>query len=170
MELVELSELSEEDWVALVAGEEHPWGALGEGLQWGEKDRYIALRGPGGRLVAVAGAVVARVTPQHGAAFDVAGLGSLFVTREQRGARLMDRLVLPLLEIARGLGPELAMLFCNPQLLPLYERLGFSEITAHVRVEQPGGSVEMPMRAMWLAVREGAAWPAGPLHVHGLPF
>jgi GNAT superfamily N-acetyltransferase len=170
MEQVTLSKLTENDWTALIDGERQPWGADGEGLQWGEKDTYLALRRADGRLVAVAGAVVTTVGPQHGSDFQVVGLGSLFITRAQRGAGLMARLVEPLLGIARELGPDRAMLFCNPGLVGLYRRLGFNEITAPVWVAQPHAEVQMPLRAMWLALRAGAEWPAGAVHVRGLPF
>jgi hypothetical protein len=39
-----------------------------------------------------------------------------------------------------------------------------------VSVEQPGGRVEVPLSAMWLALRVGQEWPAGRVDVHGLPF
>jgi GNAT superfamily N-acetyltransferase len=170
MELVELAALTDDDWTALIDGERQPWGADGEGLQWGEKDTYVALRDADGRLVAVAGAVVTTIAPQRGEDFQVVGLGSLFITRARRRAGLMERLVDPLLGIAHELGPDRAMLFCNPALVGRYRRLGFSEITAPVWVAQPHAEVQMPLRAMWLALRAGAAWPAGAVHVRGLPF
>ena len=170
MELVELAELTEDDWAELIAGEEHPWGPAGEGLQWRPKERYVALRAPGGRMVAAGGAAIAEVGVEGGEGFQVVGLGSLFVTRSQRGSGLMSRLVEPMLALAREMGPDRAMIFCRPELVALYGRLGFAEIAAPVWVDQPDGRVEVPLRSMWLALHEGAGWPPGRVEVRGLPF
>jgi hypothetical protein len=52
----------------------------------------------------------------------------------------------------------------------LYEKLGFAEIDAPVWADQPGGAVEMPLRALWRPLRAGARWPDGRVQVRGLPF
>jgi hypothetical protein len=62
------------------------------------------------------------------------------------------------------------MLFCREALVAMYERFGFRLIEAPVTAAQPGGRVEMPLRAMWRPLREGAAWPPGPVAVLGEPF
>jgi len=156
MELVELDELAEEDWSALIAGEKEPWGAEGAGLQWREKERFVALREDEGRIVAVAGAVLAEVSIAEEAAFQLVGLGGLIVTYAMRGRGLMAQLVDPLLALAGRMGPERAMIFCRPELVRLYERLGFLEILSPVWAEQPGGRVEEPQRT-WLFQRGGRA-------------
>jgi hypothetical protein len=92
------------------------------------------------------------------------------VTRSLRGRGLMSTLVEPLLRLAEGLGPERAMLFCRPELVAPYRRLGFIEIAAPVWADQPEGRIEMPMAAMWRALRPGAKWPPGRVDVRGLPF
>jgi predicted N-acetyltransferase YhbS len=170
MELVELDTFTEADWEQLIGGEQQPFGAAGAALSWGEKDRYLALRGRDGRIRAVAGAVRASVEVRGAGSFEVVGLGSLMVARGERGRGAMWKLVDPLLAIAREMGPERAMLFCRPELVALYERLGFAEIPDPVTVEQPGGRVEMPLAAMWLALLGDPTWPAGPVAVNGLPF
>jgi hypothetical protein len=76
----------------------------------------------------------------------------------------------PVLAQAAQRGPQHAMLFCRPELVGLYAQLGFREIEAPVWADQPGGRIEMPARAMWLALRDGAAWPPGRVDVRGLPF
>jgi predicted N-acetyltransferase YhbS len=169
MELVELAELGEADWAELIDGERQPWGP-GEGLQWREKDRHLGLRAEDGRLLAVCGAVVAEVEVEGSGAFGVVGLGSLFVTRSERESGLASRLFAPLLELAGELGPDRAMLFCRAELVPFYRRMAFAEIAAPVWADQPGGQVEMPIAAMWRALRTGADWPAGRVDVQGLPF
>src|SRR5437588_5067273 len=169
-ELIELGALTPEDWVDLEDGEREPFGPVGARLQWRAKDRHIGLRAENGRLVAVAGVVLAGVEVEGAESFEVAGLGSLIVTRSVRGRGLMARVVDPLLRLAERMGPDRAMIFCRPDLVPLYERMAFVQIKAPVWVDQPVGRIEMPLASMWRALREGAQWPPGRVDVRGLPF
>ena len=170
VELVELGALTAQDWADLVADEPEPFGPVGAGLKWRPKDRHVALRLDDGRLVAVAGAVVAEVAVADVSAFDVVGIGGVIVTRPQRGQGLLERLMDPLLRLASELGPDHAMLFCRPDLVALYRRFDFAEIAAPVWAEQPAGRIEVPLAAMWRPLRAGAAWPPGRVDVPGLPF
>jgi len=161
--------LTADDWADLVDGEDEPFGAVGAGLAWRPKERHITFR-DGGRLVAAAGALVARVRVGSDACFHVVGIGSVIVTRSYRGRGLMPQLMDRLLRVARTLGPDRAMLFCRPELMRLYGRFGFCEIGAPVWVDQPDGRVEMPLSAMWRPLVDGAQWPCGRVEVDGLPF
>jgi len=168
--LVELDAVAEPYWAELVAGEHEPFGSVGEDLAWRDKDRNIGLREPDGRLVAAAGAVLADVEVATAESFPVVGLGGLIVTRAARGRGLMRLLVDPLLALAREMGPDRAMLFCRPDLVDLYRRLEFAEITGAVWADQPEGRIEMPLRAMWRPLRDGVRWPPGRVDLRGLPF
>lgn len=170
MECVELAELTPEQWTGLAAGEERPWGAIPEGLQWRQKERFVALRAPDGRLAGVAGAVVAEVEVEGAASFEVVGVGSVFVTRAARGQGLVFALLERLLSLAEELGPERAMLFCRPELATIYRRVGFADIGSPVQAEQQGRRAEVPMTAMWRALHGEGGWPAGQVRVLGLPF
>jgi predicted GNAT family N-acyltransferase len=166
----EQAALTEQDWADVVDQEDEPFGPIGAGLYWRPKVRHVTCRAADGRLVATAGALVARVQVGAEATFDVVGLGSVIVTRSLRGHGLMPKLIERLLRIARAVGPDRAMLFCRPELVGLYERFQFIEIAAPVWVDQPDGRIEMPEPAMWRALRPGAQWPPGPVEVHGFPF
>src|SRR5271166_1651040 len=170
MEPEEIAELTERDRIDLIDGEEQPGGEIGEGLQWREKDRLLGLRNSDGRLLALAGAGIVEVEVEDAGSFEVVGLGGLFVTRSVRGGGLLWRLADPLLAIAAEMGPDRAMMFCKADLVPVYRRLGFAEIDSSVWADQAEGRVEVPMRAMWRALREGAVWPPGRVDVRGLPF
>jgi hypothetical protein len=67
-------------------------------------------------------------------------------------------------------GPEIALLFCQPDRVGLYQRHGFARVTEPVQVEQPTGIVDMPMETMSRALRPGATLTPGPIKVPGLPF
>ncbi len=170
MELVELGRLTEDDWVALAAGEQEPFGPIGAGLQWRTKDRHVALRAAQGRLLAAAGVVKVTVEVDSGERFEVVGLGGVIVNRSLRGRGLMSRLLEPLLRIAGGMGPDRAMLFCRPELAAVYGRFGFRGVAGPVWVDQPQGRIEMPMLSMWRPLRGEVEWPLGRVDVHGLPF
>jgi predicted GNAT family N-acyltransferase len=170
VELVEMDAVTETIWGELIAGEPEPWGAVGEGLAWRDRDRNIGLREPDGRLVAAAGVVLAEVEVAPESSFQVVGLGGLIVTRAARGRGLAGMLVDSLLARAGKMGPDRAMLFCRPELVDLYRRFEYVEIADSVWVDQPIGRVEMPLRSMWRALREGVSWPPGRVDVRGLPF
>ena len=162
--------LTEQDWADVIDGEDEPFGPIGAGLVWRPKDRHVTLRAADGRLVGTAGLLVARVQVGGETTFDVVGIGSVIVTRSLRGRGLTPKLIEPLLRLAGALTPDRAMLFCRPELVPLYQRFQFIQIAAPVWVDQPDGRSEMPEPAMWRALRPGSQWPPGRVDVQGLPF
>jgi predicted GNAT family N-acyltransferase len=171
MELIELDTITVQQWQEIIAGEHQPWGGLAEGLVWAEKQRCVGLRTAAGRLVAVGGAMLVEIDIEGAEHFQVVGIGSVFVMRRERGRGLVWKLLAALLEIATGMGPDRAMLFCRAQLAALYARRAFVEIPAPVWARQPDGAIEMPLRAMWRPLRERAVdWPEGRVEVGGLPF
>jgi predicted GNAT family N-acyltransferase len=170
VQLVELDRLAEPYWEELVAGEQEPWGSVGEQLSWRDKTRNIGVRDDDGRLLAAGGAVLADVQVGREPPFQVAGLGGLIVTRSARGRGLARLLARQLLVVAGELGPQRAMLFCQPQLIALYSTFGFAPIEASVWADQPGGRIEMPLPAMWKRLSGDAGWPAGRVELSGEPF
>jgi GNAT superfamily N-acetyltransferase len=170
MNLVELDRLTAEQRAELTGGELGPFSGEHLGLHWREKDRYVVLHSCDGRTLAAAGLVTVDAEIDGRQVFAVAGLGDVVVTPDHRGQGLARVVVEAAARSAKEMGADLMMLFCAPGLVGLYEHLGFAEIAAPVRVEQPAGSLQMSMRAMWCALREGAVWPAGPVALHSLPF
>jgi predicted GNAT family N-acyltransferase len=171
MEVLELGPLTERDWDEVLDGEREPFGPEGARLTWRPKDRHIAVRAPDGRVVAVAGALVADVAVEGTGRFEVVGVGSVIVTRRLRGTGLMPHVFEPLLRLAERMGPDRAMLFCRPELVALYRRFAFAEITGPVYADQPDGQIEMSPAAMWRPLHAGVSeWPAGRVDVLGEPF
>jgi predicted N-acetyltransferase YhbS len=169
VQAIELPGVDSTQWRALEGDDPHPWGEGPGGLQWAEKERYVGVPGEHGELRAIAAALVAEVSA-GGTPLEVVGIGGVIVRPEDRGRGLARIVIEAILEVARGIGPDRAMLFCREPLVALYERFGFRLIEAPVTAAQPGGRVEMPMRAMWAPLREGAHWPEGPVEVLGEPF
>jgi hypothetical protein len=69
-----------------------------------------------------------------------------------------------------GSGPTVGMLFCLPERLAFYRRLGWTALGASVTADQPGGPVTVPMETCWIPLAEGALMPPGDVRVEGLPF
>jgi GNAT superfamily N-acetyltransferase len=171
MDLLELDGMTDERWRELGAEEPGAWGGgPAEAFQWREKERHLGLSGDGGELMGVAEALLPEVAVGDGEPFEVVGIGGVFVRPSRRGQGLMRTLVDAILQLAAELGPERAMLFCDPPKVAVYQSFGFQEIVAPVWVQQPRGRTEMPLRAMWRALHGSPGWPAGRVEVQGLPF
>jgi predicted N-acetyltransferase YhbS len=167
--LIELERISEEDWRRVIAGEHEPWGGVGEALRWREKSHHLGVLDDTENLVALAGIVLADVRAGE-TSFQVAGIGGVFVTKALRGRGVARMLIERALEIVAELGAERAMLFCLPANVGLYAKFGFELVAAPVWAQQPGGLVEVPMRAMWKPLTDGARWPDGEVTLLGEPF
>jgi predicted GNAT family N-acyltransferase len=171
MEVVELKEVSEHQWIELGAEEPGAWGGgPPESLEWREKERYLGLCEPDGRLLAVAETVLAEVSVEGSPPFEVVGIGGVFVNHSDRGRGLMRSIMGSLLELAATQGPQRAMLFCLPRLAPVYATMGFAEIADPVWADQPAGRIAMPMVSMWIALHGRPGWPSGRADLQGLPF
>lgn len=170
MDIVEFGALTDAYREQLEGDEDDPFDAAGSPLQWRGKDRHIALRDAGGRLVASVGLLTAEIRVGADGVMPIVGVGGVIVAAPHRGRGLAREVLTAALDRAQTLGPPLALLFCHPDRAGLYERFGFSEATARVVVEQPDGPVEMPHVTMWRALHPGATLPDGPVTLLGLPF
>ncbi|MFJ2766265.1 GNAT family N-acetyltransferase [Streptomyces sp. NPDC087300] len=169
--VIRLPHYTEAEQDEITGGGADPFGVASAGLTWRGKDVHFGLRRQG-RLVAHAGWV--RVPMSVGAdRWHVAGLGGVAVASGFRGQGLARRVVTAAMDDAREVGGlEHGLLFCVPELTPLYGRMGWQELNDGIRVEQPGtdAAVRMPLRAMWTPLTAGAKWPAGETHLHSLPM
>lgn len=172
MEMIELGGLSTEERAELEGDEADPFDAqrIGMTLSWRAKDMHVALRSPEGRLVASAGLLLAEVDAGDERSIPVVGIGGVIVAAAHRGQGLANQVIMGALRRASRLGPAFALLFCYRDRMGLYQRHGFTEIPPPVMAQQPGGLVEMPMVAMWRALRAGARLPSGPVVLTGFPF
>jgi len=176
--VVRLSRYSQVERDEITGGVADPAGVAVTGLKWLDKEVHFGVReqrgdGPGlGRLVAHAGLVPVTVSVD-GVRLRVAGLGGVVVAPELRGRGLARLVVGAAVEYGRGTDAgfgEFGLLFCWPELIPLYESLGWRVLDGDMQVEQPGGRVSMPLRSMWTPLAEGAVWPPGPVRLHSLPM
>jgi predicted N-acetyltransferase YhbS len=168
MTFEEVGTLSVREWIGLTGREPEPFGRISAGLTFRPKDHHVVARDDDGRLAAAVGATVGSVTV-GGEKFDVVGLGALIIRCDARERGLTQPLFDAVLDLALRLGPDRAMLFCQPTLAPLYARRKYEILHAVVTVAQPGGKLVMPLATMWRALRS-TTWPAGDVEVDGLPF
>lgn len=169
MEFVERYSPCLRDWIRLTGHNPNQFGPESSGLIYRPKDHHVGVRDDNGDLAALVGATIATVEVAGYGPFEVVGLGALIVREDMRGRGIARQLIGRMRAIIGELGPDRGMLFCEPSLMPLYARVGYAPISGQVRVDQPGGRVEMPMPAMWRALRP-AEWPPGTVDLHGFPF
>ncbi len=169
MDTVDLPEFTTADYAAIVDGESDPFETEELGVTWGDKTHHTGVRDEG-RLIAHAGWVAVRIRTSDHRSVDVLGLGSVIVHRQHRGTGIGRRLVAFTTDRMREEGGRLALLFCLPDRLSLYEGLGWRQVSARVTVEQPAGTLVMPLLTCWIPLAEGIELPPGDLVVEGLPF
>ena len=80
MRLVELDPQAEPYWEDLLAGEQEPWGGVGERLSWRDKTRNLGLRRRRGNAAGGRGDGARRARTAAAGTFEVAGLGGLVVS------------------------------------------------------------------------------------------
>lgn len=164
-----LAHYTKADQEEILGKSDDPFGVAWTGLTWLPKDDHFGIRHDG-RLVAHTGLL--RLPLAIGATeTEVVGVGGVAVAPGMQGQGLARRVVTAALEHARTMGPEHALLFCRPPLVPLYRRLGWQPLDQDVRVEQPEGRlVTMPLRTMVTPLRDGVRWPDGPVRLYSLPM
>ncbi|MCX4909952.1 GNAT family N-acetyltransferase [Streptomyces sp. NBC_00878] len=167
--VIPLAQYTKAERDEITGGAVDPSRVAATGLTWLDKEVHFGVKQQG-RLVAHAGLV--EVPVSVGAVrLQVAGLGAVIVAPGLRGQGLARLVVTAAMDHARGLGIERGLLFCWPDLIPLYERMGWRALPDDdVQVQQPDGPVRMPLRAMWTPLADGAEWPAGQVRLLSLPM
>ncbi|MEH6373437.1 GNAT family N-acetyltransferase [Streptomyces sp. KLMMK] len=146
-----------------------PFGVAATGLTWLPKEEHFGIR-HGDRLVAHAGLLRLPVAV-GGVETEVVGVGGVAVAPDMQGQGLARLVVTAALDHARTMGPEHALLFCRPPLVPLYQRLGWHPLDKDVLVEQPEARlVTMPLRTMVTPLRDNAYWPSEQVRLFSLPM
>ncbi|MFG3026764.1 GNAT family N-acetyltransferase [Streptomyces sp. NPDC048254] len=167
--VVRLSRYTKTDQDEILGHGDDPFGVAVAGLTWLPKKEHFGIR-HGDRLVAHAGLLRLPVAIGD-AETEVVGVGGVAVAPEMRGQGLARLVVTAALDHARTMGPQHALLFCRPPLVPLYQRLGWHPLDKEVLVEQPETRlVTMPLRTMVTPLRDYAPWPSEPVRLLSLPM
>ncbi|KWT63862.1 acetyltransferase [Streptomyces albus subsp. albus] len=167
--VVRLSQYTKADQEGILGNGDDPFGVASTGLTWLPKEEHFGIRHKD-RLVAHAGLLRLPVAIGD-TKTEVVGVGGVAVAPDMQGQGLARLVVTAALEYARTMGPQHALLFCRPSLVPLYQRLGWHPLDGDVLVEQPEGRlVTMPLRTMVTPLRDDARWPSGPVRLFSLPM
>lgn len=167
--VVRLLQYTKADQEEILGNRDDPFGVASAGLTWLPKEEHFGIR-HGDRLVAHAGLLRLPVAIGD-AETQVVGVGGVAVAPGMRGQGLARLVVTAALEHARTMGPQHALLFCRPPLVPLYQRLGWHLLDTDVLVEQPEDRlVSMPLRTMVTPLLDGVRWPSGPVRLLSLPM
>ncbi|MFD8815065.1 GNAT family N-acetyltransferase [Streptomyces sp. NPDC059627] len=167
--VVRLSQYTKADQEEILGTSDDPFGVASAGLTWLPKEEHFGIRHQD-RLVAHAGLLRLPVAIGD-AETEVVGVGGVAVAPGMQGKGLARLVVSAALEHARTMGPQHALLFCRPPLVPLYQRLGWHPLDADVLVEQPEDRlVTMPLQTMVTPLLDGARWPSGPVRLFSLPM
>ncbi|WP_030230199.1 MULTISPECIES: GNAT family N-acetyltransferase [unclassified Streptomyces] len=167
--VVRLPQYTKTDQHEILGDGDDPFGVAAAGLTWLPKKEHFGIR-HGDRLVAHAGLLRLPVAIGD-VETEVVGVGGVAVAPDMQGQGLARRVVTAALDHARTMGPQHALLFCRPPLVPLYQRLGWHALDKEVLVEQPENRlVTMPLRTMVTPLRDNACWPSKPVRLFSLPM
>jgi len=167
--VVRLPQYTKTDQDEILGDGDDPFGVAAAGLTWLPKKEHFVIR-HGDRLVAHAGLLRLPVAIGD-VKTEVVGVGGVAVAPDMQGQGLARRVVTAALDHARTMGPQHALLFCRPPLVPLYQRLGWHPLDKEVLVEQPENRlVAMPLRTMVTPLRDNACWPSEPVRLFSLPM
>jgi predicted N-acetyltransferase YhbS len=167
--VVPLPQYTKTDQDEILGDGDDPFGVAAAGLTWLPKKEHFGIR-HGDRLVAHAGLLRLPVAIGD-VETEVVGVGGVAVAPDMQGQGLARRVVRAALDHARTMGPQHALLFCRPPLVPLYQRLGWHALDKGVLVEQPENRlVTMPLRTMVTPLRDNARWPSKPVRLFSLPM
>ncbi|MFF7446021.1 MULTISPECIES: GNAT family N-acetyltransferase [unclassified Streptomyces] len=167
--VVRLPHYTKADQNEILGHSDDPFGVAAAGLTWLPKKEHFGIR-HGDRLVAHAGLLRLPVAIGD-VETEVVGVGGVAVAPDMQGQGLARRVVTAALDHARTMGPQHALLFCRPPLVPLYQRLGWHPLDQEVLVEQPENRlVTMPLQTMVTPLHDDARWPPEPVRLFSLPM
>jgi GNAT superfamily N-acetyltransferase len=169
VDVVDLPEFGADDLAEIVDGESDPWETQHLAIEWRVKTVHVGLMDRG-RLIGHAGWVPAEARGRNGEVVSVAGLGGVIIHRDHRGNGAGVELVSGAMRSMAGGGAPLGLLFCRPERLAFYQRLGWIPLDGVVTADQPSGPIAVPMPACWTPLVEGSTLTATGLRLEGLPF
>ncbi|MFC8198725.1 GNAT family N-acetyltransferase [Streptomyces sp. NPDC057298] len=126
---------SPDDKAALRDAKPGPFGVNEFGLVWADKQHTLTAVAEG-RPVASAGWLL-RDMAFDGSPRRTAGLGGVLVHPAHRDQGIARTVISVAVEHARAAGAETVILFCRPDLVPLYTRLGWSQLSVPITFHQP---------------------------------
>ena len=168
MEIKQANTLTEAEQKKLFGWGENIFGVQAHALQWRRKDlRFVGY--DAGELVSHAG-ILKHVVSVNGSPVLVAGLGGVVTVPEAQRKGFARQLVQHAMTRAETEWKvDAGLLFCRPQMVDYYERLGWQTVDSPVMIEQPGGHIISPLHVMVIPFGK-MSWPPGVVELQSLPW
>jgi predicted GNAT family N-acyltransferase len=150
------------DWLRETFVEEN------ENTTWSDVDWHVLVRVLGKLVSHVE--IVERIAQVDGRAVELGGIGGVMTLTEWRGRGLSS----VGMQAAQGfmcekLGVEFGLLLCDREIVPFYEKLGWTEEEGPLVYDQPHGKVTLEDVFMVYACSE-ESWPGGLVDLCGYPW
>lgn len=159
---------SAEDRLSLSGGDSDPAQTASYHLQWEPKTQHVLILEN-----AIAVSHVGLV--KHIVAVDelwvmVAGIGGVLTRPDCRGRGFGQLAMKQAEEFAQQrLMADFGVLFCKPEMCAWYERLGWSQISELVWIDQPEGTIRAPLPVMAKCFGQ-ESWPGGTVRLGCFPW
>jgi len=168
MKIKQTNTLTESDQQKLFGWGEDIFNVNPLTLDWRHKDQRFVLY-DNEEPVSHAG-ILSHIVTVNDEPILVAGLGGVVTVPGARRKGFARQLVLDAMRFAESEWKVRAgLLFCRPQMLAYYERLGWQIVESPVMIEQPGGKIVAPLQVMVIPFGDWA-WPSGTVELQSLPW
>ena len=145
-----------------------PFGVAHLGLEWRPKEVHLLLDLDGQPVSHVG--VLRHDVYSDGRLVRIAGVGGVITVPEAQGRGYASQLVQYANRLAREQwSVRVGLLFCLPQTVSYYERLGWRVIEQPVQIDQSTGRIQAPIPVMVHAA-EGGAWLGTPFVLESRPW
>jgi aminoglycoside 2'-N-acetyltransferase I len=141
-----------------------PW----RDVVWANAERRVLVN-EDGTLVAHVGLYL-RDALLDGAPVRIGGIGGVMTHPSRRRHGLATAALRRALTFFAEQRVDIALLFCEPKMFPLYEALGFRGFDGDILVEQPGGKVRFTLTRTMTQGIALATPTAGIIDLCGLPW
>lgn len=138
-------------------------------IEWAGPELLAVVSAPGGRVVGMSG-VLLRDVAVDGEVMSVCGIGSVQTDPELRNRGIARLAIAAGLRAGRERGARFGGLFCRDELLPLYERLGWTRFAGRIVAIQNGEAVTFTFNNAMTVALEGTVPRAEVIDLRGLPW
>ena len=159
---------SAQDRLSLAGGDNDPAQTASYHLKWQPKTQHVLIL-ENGIAVAHTG-LVKQVVTAGDRLVTVAGVGGVLAKPDCRGRGFGQMAMKQAEEFAQQrLMTDFGMLFCKPEMCAWYERLGWSQISEPVWIDQPEETIQAPLPVMEKSFGQ-ERWPGGTVRLGCLPW
>jgi len=159
---------SAQDRLSLAGGDSDPAQTASYNLHWQPKTEHVLILENGVAVSHVG--LVKHIVAVGDRLVIVAGIGGVLTRPDCRGRGFGQMAIQKAEEFAqRSLMTNFGLLFCRTEVCTWYERLGWSQISEPVWIDQPEGIIRAPLVVMTKGFGE-EKWPSGEVRLGCFPW